>query len=336
MNYRYYADMSSPVDDAPISRFVNNVLQNAIQQGAEKIHLERRLKTIGNGGIFGIAIEVDGALVEIAMPPIVLWEQIISRLKVMARMADYGPNKSEHGEFTLQLSDGRTAELQLTSNPNPHTDTKVTLINKDIVATESDEYKELKKSFLNAAMPSGQSELEHTFGMFLQKFAQTFEDRLIKRISNDGLIALRKASLDESNDKSGDRKKFASAMDLVIQQASINDFAAAAKTITEAYGELYSSRRQRYEAVLASLTDIDRAAVKAEYLDKVTLSIEPSRSEPDHQAVVVAINFPGEKTRRIELRWSYYLANGRPMLRGDDLSYGDVTATSSNISSRGD
>jgi hypothetical protein len=335
-NYRYYVDMNDPVEDAPASRFVNHFLQSAIQQGAEKIHLERRLKTFGKGGIFSIAIEVDGASVEIAMPPIVLWEQIVSQLKVMARMVDYGPNKTEVGEFTLLLSDGRTADIQLTSNPNPHTDTKVTLINKSIADIESDEYLKLKGAFLSAAMPSGQSELEHTFGMFLRKFAQTFEVRLVKRISNDGIIALRQASLDENNDRSGDRKKFADAMDLVAQQASINDFSAAANAISEAYEELYDSRRRRYEAILAGLTDIDRAAVKAEFLDKVTLSIEPSRSEPDRREVVLAIDFPGEKTRRIERRWSYYLANGTPMLRGDDFSHGDVISSSSNFSSRGD
>jgi len=231
-NYRYDVDMNDPVEDAPVSGFVDHFLQSAIQQGAEKIHLERRLKIFGKGGIFSIAIEADGASVEIAMPPIVLWEQIVSRLKVMARMVDYGPNKSERGEFMLQLSDGRTAEIQITSNPNPHTDTKLTLINTSIADIESDDYKELRDTFLDAAMPTGQPDLEHTFGMFLKQFAPAFEDRLVKRISNDGMIALRQASLDENNDRSGDRRKFADAMDLANQQASINDFSYGDVTAT--------------------------------------------------------------------------------------------------------
>ena len=50
------------------------------------------------------------------------------------------------------MSDGQTAELQMTSNPNPHTDMRVALINKGaVVDSKSDDYKELKKLFLSAA-----------------------------------------------------------------------------------------------------------------------------------------------------------------------------------------
>jgi hypothetical protein len=244
-------------------------------------------------------MDIDGIGIEVARPPIGLWETVISRLKVLSRMVDYGPNKSEQGELALQLPDGRTVTMQVTSNPNPHTDTKVTLINKDAPDRESTEYNKLKKSFLNAAMPSGQSELEHTFGMFLRKFTQFFEDRLLKRISNGGMISLRNAALDEIIASSAESKAF-------------------------------------HEAILAQLTDIDRAAVRAEYLSKVTLSVQPSRSEHDHQDVVLTIDFPGEKTRRIERRWSYYLANGMPTKKGIETSFGEMIASGSNFGSRGD
>jgi hypothetical protein len=328
--------MNDPVDEAPSSQFINQFLQRAIRQGAERIHLERQLKTYGNGGVFNIAIEVDGASVQIAALPVALWEKAISQLKVLARMVDYGPNKSESGEFTLQLPDGGTATIELTSNPNPHTDSNVTLINKSAIDSESDEYRELRKAFLTAAMPGDKTALEHTFGVFLQKFGHYFENRLAKRISNEGITALRQASLDESQDRSGDSKRFGEAMDLVAQQVSMDDLGAAGKTISEAYEELHRSRRQRYEAILASLSDTDRSAIRDEYLDKVSLGIEPSRTEPDHQQVILAIDFPGEKTHRIERRWSYYLVNGKPMMRGHDISHEDIIACSSNISSRGD
>ena len=57
---------SSDVDDAPIVRFVNKVMVDAIKKGASDIHFEPYEKH------FRIRLRQDGVLTEIARPPVAL------------------------------------------------------------------------------------------------------------------------------------------------------------------------------------------------------------------------------------------------------------------------
>ena len=149
--------MHSTVDDAPSTRFVNKILQDAIHRGAERVHFERRhrsdwimVKSIecgeervdfeerpgsrGDDDQFLILMEFDGTFQEVAAPPLALWERIVSRLKVLARMVDYGPNKSVGGYFTLPVGEKGSAEFYMTSNPNPFSDSEVMLVCKGITS----------------------------------------------------------------------------------------------------------------------------------------------------------------------------------------------------------
>src|SRR5262245_16794228 len=68
------------VEDAPIVRFVNKILLNAIKKRASDIHFEPYEKT------FRIRTRLDGVLKEVAMPPVQLSVKIAARLKVMSRL----------------------------------------------------------------------------------------------------------------------------------------------------------------------------------------------------------------------------------------------------------
>ncbi len=68
------------VEDAPIVRFVNKILLDAIKKGASDIHFEPYEK------IFRIRTRLDGVLKEVALPPVQLAVKIVARLKVMARL----------------------------------------------------------------------------------------------------------------------------------------------------------------------------------------------------------------------------------------------------------
>src|SRR6187549_2039967 len=68
------------VEDAPIVRFVNKLLLDAIRRGASDIHFEPYEK------IYRVRYRMDGILKEIAQPPVQLSGKMSARLKVMARL----------------------------------------------------------------------------------------------------------------------------------------------------------------------------------------------------------------------------------------------------------
>src|SRR5215467_14906245 len=64
------------VEDAPIVRFVNKVMLDAIRRGASDIHFEPFEK------MYRVRLRMDGILKEIAQPPVQLSQKLAARLKV--------------------------------------------------------------------------------------------------------------------------------------------------------------------------------------------------------------------------------------------------------------
>ena len=116
------------IDDSRVVQFVNKILHDAVDKGAKRVHFERHENSQGITVCFRIIHEIDGKCNEVAQPPAVYWQSVISRLKVLARMADYGPRKSTDGEFALPLANGQAAIFKITTNPNPSTERRVTLV----------------------------------------------------------------------------------------------------------------------------------------------------------------------------------------------------------------
>ncbi|MDR3562945.1 MAG: ATPase, T2SS/T4P/T4SS family, partial [Negativicutes bacterium] len=67
-------------DDAPVVRFVNKMLLDAIRGGSSDLHFEPYEK------IYRVRVRTDGILREVARPPINLANRIAARLKVMASL----------------------------------------------------------------------------------------------------------------------------------------------------------------------------------------------------------------------------------------------------------
>ena len=74
----------SDVDDAPVVRFVNKCLLDAIKKGASDLHFEPYEK------LYRVRFRVDGVLSEVAKPPMSLSGKIAARIKVMARLDEIG------------------------------------------------------------------------------------------------------------------------------------------------------------------------------------------------------------------------------------------------------
>jgi type IV pilus assembly protein PilB len=98
-------------EDAPIIRFVNKVLLDAINIGASDVHFEPYEKT------FRIRFRQDGILYEHATPPITLAGRISVRLKVMARLDISERRLPQDGRFKMRLSNSRSIDFRISTCP---------------------------------------------------------------------------------------------------------------------------------------------------------------------------------------------------------------------------
>ena len=99
------------VEDAPIVRFVNKVLLDAIRRGASDIHFEPYEKT------FRVRLRMDGVLREVAQPPVQLTGKIAARLKVMSRLDIAERRVPQDGRIKMRLSKTRAIDFRVSSCP---------------------------------------------------------------------------------------------------------------------------------------------------------------------------------------------------------------------------
>jgi type IV pilus assembly protein PilB len=99
------------VEDAPIVRFVNKILLDAIKKGASDIHFEPYEK------VFRIRTRMDGVLKEVALPPVQLAVKIVARLKVMARLDIAERRVPQDGRIKMRLSKNRAIDFRVSTCP---------------------------------------------------------------------------------------------------------------------------------------------------------------------------------------------------------------------------
>lgn len=104
-------DSGSDVDDAPIVRFVNKVLLDAINKGASDIHFEPYEKT------YRVRLRQDGILSEFASPPVNLAPRLAARLKVMSRLDISERRIPQDGRFKMKLSKNRSIDFRVSTCP---------------------------------------------------------------------------------------------------------------------------------------------------------------------------------------------------------------------------
>jgi type IV pilus assembly protein PilB len=102
--------MAELANEVPIVKFVNLVLQQAVQDRASDIHFEP-FETE-----FRIRYRVDGALYEMAPPPQHLALPVISRLKVMANLNISERRLPQDGRITLMINN-RQIDLRMSTLP---------------------------------------------------------------------------------------------------------------------------------------------------------------------------------------------------------------------------
>jgi type IV pilus assembly protein PilB len=98
-------------DEAPVVKFVNKVLLDAIRGGASDIHFEPYEKT------YRVRFRTDGILQEVARPPASLGYRLAARLKVMSQMDISERRVPQDGRIKMKLSKTRAIDFRVNTLP---------------------------------------------------------------------------------------------------------------------------------------------------------------------------------------------------------------------------
>jgi general secretion pathway protein E len=119
-NEEYDYDLDEPVDllessesDAPVIRFVNNLMFRAIKDKASDIHIEPYEKDML------VRLRIDGDLYEVARPPKGLHAGIASRLKLMGELDIAEKRLPQDGRIKIKIA-GKDVDLRLSVIPTAH------------------------------------------------------------------------------------------------------------------------------------------------------------------------------------------------------------------------
>ncbi len=99
------------VDDAPVVKFLNKMLLDAINMGASDLHFEPYEK------FYRVRYRVDGVLREITQPPLAIKEKLASRIKVISSMDISEKRIPQDGRMKLVLSKTRTIDFRVSTLP---------------------------------------------------------------------------------------------------------------------------------------------------------------------------------------------------------------------------
>ncbi len=98
-------------DDAPVVRFVNKMLLDAIKGGSSDLHFEPYEK------VYRVRFRTDGMLHEVAKPPIQLATRISARLKVMAGLDISERRKPQDGRIKMRVSKTKSIDFRVNTMP---------------------------------------------------------------------------------------------------------------------------------------------------------------------------------------------------------------------------
>jgi type IV pilus assembly protein PilB len=99
------------VNDAPVVKFVNKILMDAINHGASDIHIEPYEKT------FRVRYRQDGMLQEITNPPVAMASRIAARVKILARLDIAERRVPQDGRIKLRVSKNRAIDFRVSTLP---------------------------------------------------------------------------------------------------------------------------------------------------------------------------------------------------------------------------
>src|ERR1700704_4813213 len=99
------------VDDAPVVRYIQKILLDAIAAGVSDIHFEPYEK------YYRIRYRLDGVLKEVAQPPLVIKDKMASRIKVISKLDISEKRVPQDGRMKLVLNKTRSIDFRVSTLP---------------------------------------------------------------------------------------------------------------------------------------------------------------------------------------------------------------------------
>ncbi len=99
------------IDDAPVVRFLQKLLLDAIGDGASDLHFEPYEK------FYRVRFRVDGILREVTQPPLAIKERLVTRIKVLSKLDIAEKRVPQDGRMKLALSAQRAIDFRVSTLP---------------------------------------------------------------------------------------------------------------------------------------------------------------------------------------------------------------------------
>ena len=103
--------VAADIDDAPVVKFLQKMLIDAINLGASDLHFEPFEK------FYRIRFRVDGVLREIAQPPLAIKEKLASRIKVISKLDISEKRVPQDGRMKLVMSKTKSIDFRVSTLP---------------------------------------------------------------------------------------------------------------------------------------------------------------------------------------------------------------------------
>jgi type IV pilus assembly protein PilB len=105
-------DANNPdVDDAPVVKYIQKILLDAIAAGVSDIHFEPYER------FYRIRYRLDGVLKEVAQPPLVIKDKMASRIKVISKLDISEKRVPQDGRMKLVLNKTRSIDFRVSTLP---------------------------------------------------------------------------------------------------------------------------------------------------------------------------------------------------------------------------
>lgn len=105
------AAAAAEIDDAPVVKFLQKMLIDAINMGASDLHFEPYEK------FYRIRFRIDGELREIAQPPLAIKEKLASRIKVISKLDISEKRVPQDGRMKIQLTQSKSVDFRVSTLP---------------------------------------------------------------------------------------------------------------------------------------------------------------------------------------------------------------------------
>jgi len=107
------SDLLESDDDAPIIRFINAVLTEAVKENASDVHIEPYENRLG------VRFRIDGVLQEVLQTRRALAPLVVSRIKVMSKLDIAEKRLPQDGRISLKIA-GRAVDVRVSTMPSGH------------------------------------------------------------------------------------------------------------------------------------------------------------------------------------------------------------------------